>query len=163
VIVPISRAFVHIDVGGEGPKTEYGMTTGFSNAINVNDTLTTTTMPPYHPIPNLVRVDHWSDDTAYPFRDHCVDYITMQGAPLTPKNVTEMARCLSSDGKIDLWIQIDEATTTGQTHRRRIEELAALIGGDIEWNPYDEFQGHAGFPKVRIATPALAPVQRNRR
>ena len=136
--------YLHLDVGGEGRRSENGLETGFLDAININDTeYCTVCKEPNQPIPNLVRVEKWNTNPGYPFKNNCADYITMQNAPLTEKNVDEMARVLRKDGKICLWIDAD--------FRPQILRLASKLNTTpIHDSDHDEFKGKAGHPKILI-------------
>ncbi|HEV2801414.1 MAG TPA: LamG-like jellyroll fold domain-containing protein [Pyrinomonadaceae bacterium] len=132
----VSRAQVHIpndypiliDVGGEGPLNIGGLVTGFEGAINLNDIVTVQTggFGPQigRPIKNIVQVQSWETDPGYPFADNFADKIVMIGAPLTKKNVDEMARVIRNGGEINLWV-IDGYLTA-------IEDLARKLNSVIE-------------------------------
>ena len=96
------------------------------------------------PIPNLVLLDSWSDEQDYPFADNFADYITMQNAPLTPKNVKEIARCLRPGGVVELWID--------DSFLPEMLQLATLLQSKIEFDSVDQFNGTTGSPKFRIAS-----------
>jgi hypothetical protein len=137
---------VHLDVGGEGYHEVYGIASGFRNAINLN-AQTADSQPPYGQIPMLVQVPDWPTNPPYPFIDGIADYITMQGAPLTAKNVSEIARVLRIGGKAGLWIDRDE-------YQGAINQLAQLLGCTPTYSTdpgsgcTDEFDGRTGWPKV---------------
>ena len=135
---------MHIDVGGEGRLCVDSFTTGFPGAINLNDTARTTVTPEERPIPLLVRVQPWHTDPAYPFAAGFADRITMMGAPLTDKNVTEIARVLRDPGVVDLWV--DDA------YRGQILRLAELLGGRVTYPGEEEdFVGNGGVHRrVRV-------------
>ena len=137
--------YLHLDVGGEGRRSENGLETGFLDAININDTeYCTVCKEPNQPIPNLVRVEKWITNPAYPFKNNFADYITMQNAPLTEKNVDEMARVLRKDGKICLWIDTEKFGP-------QILRLASKLNTTpIHDSDHDEFKGKAGHPKILI-------------
>jgi hypothetical protein len=139
--------FLHLDVGGEGWASAYGVESGFRSAINVNDR--TTHSQTQRPIPNLLQVESWATAPGYPVADRTVDYVTMQGAPLTGRNVEEIARVLRPGGRIGLWIDPAE-TVEGVSVERRIRELATRVGGTVDRSCTDEFQGRAGNDKICI-------------
>ncbi|HEX2687315.1 MAG TPA: hypothetical protein VHN14_11895 [Kofleriaceae bacterium] len=138
-----SSFLVQLDVGGEGPTNGCGVVSGFAQAMNLNASSQTTTCWPYSAIPNLVLLAPWSTNPTYPFVDGFADYITMQGAPLTSTNVSEMARTLRSGGTIALWIDVDG-------FQGAINQLASALNTTPIFNAYDEFQGQAGWPKTLI-------------
>lgn len=140
--------YLHLDIGGEGWATAHGIESGFRSAININ--YLETHSQTGDPIPNLVRVESWATSPGYPVADRSVNYITMQGAPLTSKNVSEMARTLRSDGRIDLWVDLD-LDSEGVSVKQRIRDLAARLGKTVDWSCVDEFKGTAGNPKTCIA------------
>jgi hypothetical protein len=86
----------------------------------------------------------WNPPPQYPFKDGFADYITMQGAPLTDKNIDEMARCLRPGGLIELWID--------SSFKSQIEKLSKKLNSTPDYNSFDEFRGRAGYPKVRIVS-----------
>ncbi len=137
---------VHLDLGGEGYHEVYGMASGFRDAINLN-AQTTDSQPPFGRIPMLVQVPDWATEPPYPFVNEIADYITAQGAPLTAKNVSEIARLLRVGGKAGLWI--DRAR-----YQSAINQLAQLLGCTPTYSTdpgsgcIDEFGGSAGWPKV---------------
>lgn len=139
--------YLHLDIGGEGWTTAYGIESGFRSAININDR--TTHSQTGRLIPNLVQVQNWGTSPGYPVADRSVDYITMQGAPLTSKNASEMARTLRADGSIALWIDPAEVVD-GVRVEQRIRELAGTLGKSVAWSCWDEFNGTAGNPKICI-------------
>jgi len=106
---------LHVDLGGEGYFTSHGVTCGFRNAINVNARRTNSQMllrgsstgTGGRPIPLLVRVVDWKYDPPIPLADGVVDYVTMQSAPLTGRNVDEICRILAPGGCVGLWIDLD--------------------------------------------------------
>lgn len=135
---------IHLDVGGEGRLIVDGYVTGFPDAINLNDTALTTVTPYERPIPHLVMVQPWHSDPAYPFATGFADHVSMMGAPLTDKNVTEIARVLSDTGCVDLWVD--------NAYSGRIERLAALVSGRIAYPPEEAaFLGNGGVHRrVRV-------------
>lgn len=139
--------FLHLDIGGEGWTTAYGIESGFRSAVNVNDR--TTHSQTGQAIPNLVRVQDWATSPGYPVTDRSVDYLTMQGAPMTDRNASEMARVLRADGRIGLWIDPGELVD-GVRVEQRIRALAAALGKPVDWSCADEFRGNAGNPKTCI-------------
>ena len=137
--------YFHLDVGGEGRRSENGIETGFLGAININDTeYCTVCKEPKLPIPNLVLVEKWNTEPAYPFKDNFADYITIQNAPLTEKDVDEMARIVRKNGKICLWIDKEQ-------FEKQILRLASELNTTpIDDSDNDEFKGKAGFEKITI-------------
>lgn len=133
---------IHLDIGGEGYHEVDGVRSGFVDAINVN-AQTHDSQPPYGPIPNLVQVARWETNPSYPFEDGFADYVTMQGAPLTDKGISEMARVLRHGGEIALWIDTRQFES-------QINKLAMRLNSMAVLDPRDEFNGAAGFPKMRI-------------
>lgn len=134
---------VHIDVGGEGLNEHMGCISGFTNSINLN-AMTKQSNPYGIPIPNLVRLESWSGDPDYLFADGFADYITMQNAPLTEKNVTEIARCLRPGGLVELWID--------DSFLPEMKRLASLLKSEIELDSVDQFKGTTGSQKFRIVS-----------
>lgn len=105
---------IQLDVGGEGRLSVNGCITGFNGAINLNaPEKRSSDRPPKvtapgptegQPIENLVELQPWDTDPAYPFANNFADKISMVGTPLTTKNVIEIARVIRNGGTIDLWI-----------------------------------------------------------
>ncbi|RIA98827.1 hypothetical protein C1645_812318 [Glomus cerebriforme] len=115
----ISESYrIHLDIGGEGPMHEFGINTGFMNAININEVKTISFDGPLNkkPIPFLVQVARWITDPAYPFEDNFADQISMIGGSLTPKNIDEIVHVIRDGGVIDLWIS--------SSFEEAVEELA---------------------------------------
>jgi hypothetical protein len=133
---------IHLDIGGEGKNEHLGFISGFDTSININD-LEYQSNHYGIPIPNLVRVQRWFTDPGYPFADGFADYITMQNAPLTAKNVAEIARCLRPGGIVELWIYHESFTDN-------IRALAEKLESKVEYDITDEFEGSTGSPKIRI-------------
>lgn len=138
---------VHVDVGGEGLNEHMGYISGFPDSINLN-TLQHQSNHYGIPVPNLVRLKSWSGKVTYPFADGSIDYITMQNAPLTDNNVSEIARCLRPGGVVDLWV--DEFFVDN------MNRLAQLLHSKVELDVTDEFTGSTGSKKCRIVS-ALKP------
>lgn len=139
---------VHLDIGGEGVNEHVGIISGFASSINVNAMEYQSNLYGI-PIPNLVMIQNWFTNPSYPFADGFADYITMQNAPLTPKNVDEIARCLRPGGKVELWID--------SQFQEEIELLAKKLNSEPEYDIEDEFQGSTGSAKVRIIS-GIKPV-----
>ena len=137
---------LHVDVGGEGYHVCYGVTSGFTNALNLN-AQTYDSQRHNVPIPLLIHVESWTSAPPYPFTDGTVDYFTMQGAPLTKHNVNEMARCLRRGGKIGLWINHGD-------FEQELNSLASKLNTTPVWSDspgsacIDEFDGKFPSPKV---------------
>ncbi len=137
---------IHLDVGGEGYHEVFGIRSGFERALNLNDK-TQDSQPPHGKIPMLVLLTSFSTDPQYPFTDGIANLITLQGAPLTPQNVSEFSRLVAPGGRIGLWI--DRADFQPQ-----IDQLADLLhttprySTDPHSGCVDEFDGAAGFPKI---------------
>jgi hypothetical protein len=159
---------LHLDIGGEGPFTAYNTTCGFDDALNVNAQTHNSQLRT--PIPMLVRLHPWSTNPPYPFQDGTVNYVTMQGAPLTAHNVREIARVLAPGGSVGLWIALRQRPEHGlpQTNLDRAVELATLLrskvriscagsddlppGYTCDGGCVDEFKREYAFPlKVCIA------------
>ena len=105
---------LHLDIGGEGRFTAHGITSRFENALNANAQVNNSQYQD-RPIPMLVHVRDWT--VKYPFVDGTFNYITMQGAPLTKNNLTEIARLLVRGGKVGLWIAPDQVAEPGRAIR----------------------------------------------
>jgi SAM-dependent methyltransferase len=142
--------FIHLDIGGEGYNESIGVFSGFNTSINVNA----------HdcqsngygvPIPNLVKVQSWMTDPSYPFADGFADYITMQNAPLTAKNIDEIARCLRPGGVVELWVDT--------AFKKDIQLLAKKLNSIADYEVDDEFNGSTGSIKIRIVS-AIKPTLR---
>jgi hypothetical protein len=133
--------FIHLDIGGEGENSYSGITSGFRSAICVN-AAKVQSAPPHDAIPNLILINSWGSDPSYPFADGFADYITMQNAPLTPKNVEEIARCLRPGGKVDLWVSL--------SFEEEIALLAKKLNSTPDYKVADEFKGSTGSPKTQI-------------
>ncbi|QBR83607.1 hypothetical protein E3983_04090 [Legionella israelensis] len=133
--------FIHLDIGGEGYNEHMGYFSGFTTSINVNATEYQSNDYGMR-IPNLVRLKSWFTNPSYPFSDGFADYITMQNAPLTSKNIDEIARCLRPGGVVELWISED--------WKKEIERLARKLHSEPEFGIEDEFKGSTGSIKVRI-------------
>ncbi len=132
---------IHIDIGGEGLNEHMGYISGFPNSINLN-AMTYQSNGHNIPIPNLVQLDSWFKNPSYPFADDFADYITIQNAPLTEKNVTEIARCLRPGGVVELWI--DDAFL------KKMHQLAELLQSRVELDSLDQFGGTTGSKKFKI-------------
>lgn len=136
---------VQLDVGGEGPTSCHNVVSGFAQSMNLNDVTNNTTCggsnPP--PIPNLIYLQPWPTNPRYPFVNGFADYITMQGAPLTPTNVAEITRVLRVGGSVALWIDLSY-------NQSAIIQLATNLNSTPQYNVYDEFNGQAGNPKTLI-------------
>lgn len=141
--------YVHLDIGGEGCNISHNCISGFETSVNVNDHIHQS-VARHNPIPNLIFIDKWFKNPSYPFADHFADYITMQNAPLTDQNVTEIARCLRPGGKVELWIN--------SSFKANIDKLATLLHSKVEDKVADEFNGSTGSPKFRIIS-GVKPVE----
>ncbi|NJR59417.1 MAG: hypothetical protein HC769_11530 [Cyanobacteria bacterium CRU_2_1] len=134
---------IHLDLGGEGYHEKDGVVSGFRTAINLNAQENDSQYPELK-IPHLILVDY---SKPYPFADDFADYITMQGAPLTPHNVNEIVRMLRKGGKVGLWID-------QEFFQKQIKDLASKLNFRSEFkevNKYeDEFGGKAGNSKILI-------------
>lgn len=140
---------LHIDLGGEGHFRAYGITSGFVNAINVNARENDSQR--HKPIPMLVHVIEWIKDPPIPLADGTVNYITMQGAPLTEKNLSEIERVLAPGGRVGLWIALEvPVTPDGKTNQEQAERLASLLESKVQYNCTDEFGGEYSFAKICI-------------
>jgi hypothetical protein len=141
-----SSYYIHLDVGGEGHHTVGSVESGFDGAINLN-TKGKDSQPPYGDIPLLVLLTgglYWNPPPQYPFKERFADRITMQGTPLTDKNINEMTRCLRPGGLIELWID--------SSFKPQIETLCWRLNSTPDYNSFDEFRGRAGYPKVKIVS-----------
>jgi hypothetical protein len=105
------------------------MQSGFAGAININ-AQENQSQDKSVKIPLLVKVPDWSTNPSYPFVDGVANYITMQGAPLTDKNVTEISRMLVKGGKVGLWIDKD-------MFKANINKLAVLLGTTPKYSSDD--------------------------
>ena len=122
--------YIQLDIGGEGYHESDGIKSGFNSAINVNAQLNDS-QPPNAYIPHLVLVKRWDNNPSFPFAGHFADYMTMQGAPLTPKNISEFARCIRPGGEIGLWV--------ADTFNKDIQTLADHLDTYVEWESWSEF------------------------
>jgi hypothetical protein len=138
---------IHIDIGGEGLNEHLGHISGFPDSINLN-VLTHQSNDYGIPVPNLVRIKSWYGKVSFPFADGFADYITMQNAPLTDNNVSEIVRCLRPGGVVELWID--------EYFEDNMEQLAQLLHSKVELDVVDEFDGSTGSRKYRIVS-ALKP------
>ena len=147
--------YLHLDIGGEGFHSVYGVTAGFASAININ-AQTHDSQPPYNPIPLLIHVDAWNSKPPYPFADGSINYLTIQSAPLTSQGVNEFTRVIASKGTVGLWVDMDDGTT-----RQNVEQLARNLQSHWYYSCStglepcsssctDEFFSQAGFNKVCI-------------
>jgi hypothetical protein len=87
----------------------------------------------------------WEAHPSYPFADGFADRVSMMCAPLTDKNVTEMARVLAPHGSIDLWVDPVFAANA--------DMLAALVKGVVMHPGQDDAlscQIQACYKHVRI-------------
>lgn len=159
--------FLQLDIGGEGRFTAHRITSGFENAINAN--AQTTNSQTAAPIPMLVHVQGWLTNPPYPFKDGTINYITMQGAPLTEKNVQEISRLLAPGGRAGLWIVPEQKPEPNkpQTNLDRARELASLLNSTVLFSCagpdqpppgwqcntacQDEFNGEYPITKICIA------------
>jgi len=159
--------FLQLDIGGEGRFTAYGITSGFENALNAN--AQTTNSQTHDQIPMLIHLQDWSTNPPYPFKDGTINYITMQGAPLTEKNVHEIARLLAPGGRVGLWIVPSQKPESNkpQTNLDRARELASLLNSTVLFSCagpdqpppgwqcntacQDEFNGEYPITKICIA------------
>lgn len=134
-----------LDIGGEGRLTVDGMVSGNLAAINVNDKDRVSVAGPQGstPIGQLVMVQSWASDPEYPFVDGFADMIMMMGAPLTSKNVQEIARVIREGGEINLWIS--------DSFTQAMNDLAALVGSFVETPPEasDAFNVPFQFHRIR--------------
>ncbi|MEO1748838.1 MAG: hypothetical protein AAFR27_09530, partial [Pseudomonadota bacterium] len=137
---------IHLDLGGEGYHEAHGLISGFEDAINLN-TQTTDSQDSSRHIPYLVYLPggaSWTPPPSYPFKDEFATYITMQGAPLTDKNVSEIARLIQPGRAVDLWIDQED-------HSKQINDLARLMDAEINRDQRnDSFNGQAGFEVLRL-------------
>lgn len=134
-----------LDVGGEGGKYDKSLKlrSGNVHAVNLNDkpllspgTFDLQVTPDGEMvtvdgdetyIPNLVQTSgDWDTDPTYPFADHTVDAVMMEGAPVTEHNAREIERVVSRNGFIYLAVSDDDTT------RDRIEDIADDHGELIE-------------------------------
>ena len=154
-----SNYFLHLDIGGEGRFTEHSISSGFENAMNAN--AQTKNSQNNQAIPLLVHVNAWATSPSYPFQDRTLNYATMQGAPLTEKNVQEIARLMVPGGRVGLWISLDQNTL------QRAQELATSLNSTVQFSCagpdrapsgwqctaacVDEFNGKYPFTKICIA------------
>ncbi|BAZ08974.1 hypothetical protein NIES4071_07800 [Calothrix sp. NIES-4071] len=132
---------IHLDLGGEGYHEAHGVVSGFRTAINLNAQEYDSQYKDLK-IPHLVLVNY---SEPYPFADNFADYITMQGAPLTPHNLDEIVRMLRKGGKVGLWIDQN-------FFQKQIDDLASKLDSKPKKvNKYeDEFGGRAGYTKILI-------------
>ncbi len=133
------------DLGGEGRHTVNGITSGFTDAINFNDHTHDSTHPAIA-IPNLVLMNAFSGNPPYPVVTGTANYVVMQDAPLTDRNVREIARILAPGGQAGLWIdsaqygdQIKALAKTLQT----VPRYSNTAGSSCS----DEFNGQLAYPK----------------
>jgi Concanavalin A-like lectin/glucanases superfamily len=138
---------VHLDLGGEGYYEYNGKPHGFRDAINLN-ALTVNSQLHNVKIPTLVQVPSFATNPQYPFTDGIADYVTIQGAKLTARNVKEIARLLRVGGKAELWIR-------RATFQAQIDDLGELLGctptysTDPESGCIDQFAASTeAFPKI---------------
>lgn len=162
--------YLHFDIGGEGYHQSSGVTSGFISAMNVN-AQTDDSQPPYGQIPLLVHVIDWSNNPPYPIVSGTADYMTMQGAPLTDKNTSELARVLTPRGSIGLWVcPGDNVPGSSKKVSANLDVLASSLNsswtyscteswsdscpndrsGSCDSNCLDEFNGEFGSPKICI-------------
>ena len=162
--------FLHFDIGGEGFHESGGVASGFVGAMNIN-AQTTDSQPPFEPIPLLIHVESWDRDPPYPIADKTADYLTIQGAPLTDKNVEEMGRVLGANGNIGLWVcPGDTVPGSTKTVGENLDALASSLSSKwtyscaSSWSRacmndrdakcdsgcLDEFNGAFGSPKICI-------------
>ncbi|MGL5742024.1 MAG: hypothetical protein ACRCXC_05485 [Legionella sp.] len=145
--------WIHLDIGGEGLNEHMGYISGFETSINLN--ATTEQSNQYGiPIPNLVQIQSWFTNQSYPFKDGFADYITMQNAPLTSKNIEEISRCLRPGGIVELWID--------EQFEEKITLLATRLNSKPEYDTEDPFHGSTGSKKVRICSGIHHEVQREK-
>ena len=138
--------YIHLDIGGEGYHKIGDIVSGFMSAINVN-AQENDSQPPKANIPHLIKVQDWKIHPAYPFQDKFADYMTIQGARFTDKNVSEFARCSRPGGEIGLWID--------HMYHNAIQRLADKLHSYVEWKAWDEFTslGESSNEKKRIPVP----------
>lgn len=137
--------FLQLDIGGEGYGDNYGVESGFQEVININ-------AQKWHsqtkwPIPSLVWVNPWGTNPPYPFANGTVDYLTLQGAPLTNKGVEEFARVIKKGGSVGLWVD-PKSPVEGQPMLVNINRLARLLNTTVSDDCADEFVGKAGNSKL---------------
>lgn len=132
----------HLDIGGEGYKTCDNVISGWKQAMNINATRINNCSTP-GAIPNLIYVNDWTSSPPYPVTNGFADYITMQGAPLTSWNVSEMTRALRKGGSIALWIDDNRYSSA-------INQLKSNLKGSVIYDAYDEFGGEANWSKTLI-------------
>jgi parallel beta-helix repeat protein len=143
--------YLHLDIGGEGYhkkgySTDGTITTwGFEHALNVN-AQDKSSQPPYEPIPMLIQVQAWVSNPPYPFTDHIADYITMQNAPLTDKNVDEISRVIKKGGKVGLWI--DDQFEDEIKKLAKCLDTTPTYSNNSSSGCIDEFKDCAGFSKI---------------
>lgn len=136
-------SYVIVDLGGEGYQNIFSVESGFKSAININ--VRETSSQSGLPIPYLIKID--SFDKEYPIGNNVVDYMIMQGAPLTKHNVNEIERMLRLGGQVGLWIDEDV-----QENKDNIKELEkklrtiAIRGSAAQ----DEFAGKNPNPKILL-------------
>ena len=144
---------IRIDIGGLGAYIHSGTGTlsGFADSLNMNDVKTNPdSAPPNATIENLILVNNWNTQPAFPLANGFADYITMQSAPLYPFYVNEINRVLRKGGMVGLWIDED-------TFQPQINQLAGLFNctplpctaanGNLGM---DEFHGNYVFPKLLL-------------
>jgi Concanavalin A-like lectin/glucanases superfamily len=140
-----SSTRIHLDLGGEGYFVYQGVTAGWTDAINVNETKENSQT--HQPIPSLVLIEAWASNPPLPFADEFADYLTLQNAPLVDFYVPELARIVRRGGSIGLWI--DRSIFQSQ-----IDTLARSLSTMPNYSPDDEFDAKGGYPKILLTRPA---------
>jgi hypothetical protein len=94
-----------------------------------------------------VQVPSFDTNPQYPFIDAIADLVTMQSAPLTCSNVSEIGRLLRLGGKAELWVDLER-------FQAAVDKLALLLGCTPTYSTKpgsgcpDQFSGTLGLPKV---------------
>lgn len=135
---------INLDLGGEGAHEVGDVKSGFNDTINLN-TVEMDTQIPGRRIPNLVYLKggpRWLPPPSYPFKDKFADYIAMQNADLTDKNVWEITRLIRDGGTVELWVD--------EKYEPQIKQLADNLKAVICRNSKDQFNGKAGNKKVQM-------------
>lgn len=129
-----------LDLGGEGfyrfPPQPQAQLWGDCNAINLNWNETNTNLN--LPIPALVKINNFN---RYPFADGFATRILLQNAPLTPENLTEIPRLLSSTGTVVLVVDT-------KIFKQQIANLASVLNSTV--TVYSIRGAPKGSPMKRI-------------
>jgi len=134
---------IHFDIGGEGYHLKDNQLSGFSDAINLNETRFDSQFPDQQ-IQNLVLLEKWETSPPFPVGDGFVNRISMMGTPLAEYEVDEIARILRPGGVVGLWINADE-------YKNQITRLGHLLNSTpIYMTDAGEFKGQNSQNKTVI-------------